>query len=72
MNEGDAVLYPRVSWVAALRSFKIKQDEHYEVGVIIKKLSPDKSGEVIFSILCKNGEIKDYYDFELKCLHEKS
>jgi len=70
MNEGDAVLYPRASWITATKSFETIPMEPSEVGVIIRKLSSDKSGEVIFSVLCKNGEIKDYYDFELKHLDE--
>ena len=69
MKEGEAILYPRVAWMD--RVVRTEDDGfHLDIGVIIKKLQPGRSGELIFEILCKDGTLKEYYDFELRNLPE--
>ena len=68
MKEGDAVLYPGVSWIEKTVSLLGKED--FEIGVIIKKLPPARSGEVVYQVLKKDGTLNEYFDFELKLLDD--
>jgi len=72
MNEGDAIFYPRVSWAEkSVSSERLNSKEDLEIGIIIKRLAPDKSGEVVYQVLKKDGTLHLYFDFELKAVEEE-